>query len=296
QLATAFGTEILNDDGSLNRPILAGKAFSDQQQLQLLNGIMNPPILTQLTKQLDALVTDGQQNILLDAPTLFESGADKLCSKKIAVLASEEIRKSRIMRRDQLTQRQAEERMSSQNSDRYYIWRADYILRNNTSDNELCAQGEALVKHLTSAKKHSSLKVLLLWTAIILAAIFAISGIYRLIFTCMYPQKYANFVIPYANEYEVDPNLVYAVIKCESSFRPNVVSKAQARGLMQITEEAYNWAKSKMGETEIHQYDDLFDPELNIKYGTFILSMLLQEFDSSENALSAYHAGWGNVK
>ena len=65
---------------------------------------------------------------------------------------------------------------------------------------------------------------------------------------------------------------------------------------MQITEETFDWVNSKMPAGEKASYDEIFDPEVNIRYGTYLLSLLLTEFDSAENALTAYHAGWGNVK
>ena len=51
-----------------------------------------------------------------------------------------------------------------------------------------------------------------------------------------------------------------------------------------------------MKDTRDISYDDLYDPELNIQYGTYILSLLLEEFKTQDTAVAAYHAGWGNVK
>ena len=111
----------------------------------------------------------------------------------------------------------------------------------------------------------------------------------------LYPLKYEEYVDSYSQDYNVPDDLVFAVIKSESSFDPAAVSSIGAIGLMQITEDTFNWAKWRMGDTNTI-YDDLFDAETNIKYGTFILSLLLAEFKTPETALAAYHAGWGSAK
>lgn len=301
RLCAVFGDEILCPDGTLDRRLLAAKTFSDKEQLEKLNAVMNPPIIEKIERQIRELQEAGEQKILLDAPTLFESGAQRLCDCKVSVLANPELRKERIMRRDGLSSKEAEDRMSAQHNDRFYILRSDYILRNNGSEQELLDQGRLIAKRMGSGadggkKERGPGMNLLIWAAIILACIVVIGGAYKLMLHQMYPQKYEEIVSACAQEYNVDENLVYAVIKCESGFRPNVVSKADAKGLMQITEETFDWVNSKMPAGGKASYDEIFDPEVNIRYGTYLLSLLLTEFDSAENALTAYHAGWGNVK
>lgn len=112
-----------------------------------------------------------------------------------------------------------------------------------------------------------------------------------------YPLKFSNFVEEQCEIYDVDRALVYAVIRTESKFDPNAVSSVGARGLMQITESTFEWAQMKLGKKFADDtYDDMFDPETNITYGTFLLSAFIEEFGSVDNALCAYHAGWGNAK
>lgn len=112
-----------------------------------------------------------------------------------------------------------------------------------------------------------------------------------------YPLEYTEFVEEQSKIYGIDKALVYAVIRTESSFNPEAVSSVGARGLMQITKSTFEWAQMKLGsDFSDDTYDDLFDPETNIRYGTFLLSSFIKEFGSVENALCAYHAGWGNAK
>lgn len=117
----------------------------------------------------------------------------------------------------------------------------------------------------------------------------------RLLLHYMYPLKYTEEVELCAAEYELSPALIYGIIYTESRFHPQAVSNIGARGLMQITEETFEWARWRMGDNET-TYDQMFEPEKNIRYGTYIFSLLLNEFGQPEEALAAYHAGWGSVK
>lgn len=109
-----------------------------------------------------------------------------------------------------------------------------------------------------------------------------------------YPVHYRDTILKYAVEYEVDPLFILAVMKTESDFNPNAVSEADARGLMQIAETTFDWIKDKLND-ETSVFSDMYTPEINIRYGTFFLHYLYQEFESLELAAAAYHAGRGAV-
>ncbi len=110
----------------------------------------------------------------------------------------------------------------------------------------------------------------------------------------MYPLKYEELVAEYSERYDLDPFLVMAVIRTESSFRHNAVSKKNARGLMQITEGTGKWGADKLG-VDGYTAEKLFEPELNIHIGCWYLSTLYSEFGDTELVLAAYNAGSGNV-
>ena len=111
-----------------------------------------------------------------------------------------------------------------------------------------------------------------------------------------YPTSYEEYVLKYSREYNVEPEFVYAVIKTESSFDENAVSNVGARGLMQLMEDAYSWVRYRLGEEGEYNFDEMFDPEKNIKYGTYYLSYLLDKYDGSiELSAAAYHCGLGLV-
>ncbi len=106
----------------------------------------------------------------------------------------------------------------------------------------------------------------------------------------LYPQRYSDYVEKYCKEYDVPINLAYAVIKCESGFDPKAVSDIGARGLMQLTPDTFEWVQGKMG-VDTQSVDALFDPETNIRAGIYLLSINLADFETTEYALAAYHAG-----
>lgn len=111
----------------------------------------------------------------------------------------------------------------------------------------------------------------------------------------LYPMEYKELVQKYSKEYNVPEMLIFSVIKNESSFNKDAISSIGARGLMQMTEEAFEWTLYREGEGATYTFDDLFTPEISIKYGTYMLSLLLDEFEDEKTALAAYHAGRGKV-
>lgn len=111
-----------------------------------------------------------------------------------------------------------------------------------------------------------------------------------------YPIEYAEYVTYYADKYEIDPLMLYAFIRTESNFDPMADSDAGARGLMQITEATFDWIKSKIAPTEDLTFEDLYDPETNIRFGSYFVSYCLLRYqDDLATAAAAYHSGWGTV-
>ena len=112
----------------------------------------------------------------------------------------------------------------------------------------------------------------------------------------MYPTKYSEYVEKYSEENNLDKYLVYAIIKAESNFDPNVKSNADARGLMQLMEETAVERSNAIEGTEVEAYD-IYDPETNIKLGTSYFAYLMGLYDNNiVLAIIAYNAGLGNVE
>ena len=124
-VVNAFGNEVLNDDGTLNRAELAKKAFASTDTTELLNKTLLPHIMTLLKSEISG------ERVLIDAPTLFESGADSLCDEVIVVISDEKTRKVRIMERDGIDETAAELRMNAGKPDQFYIEKTDNIVYND---------------------------------------------------------------------------------------------------------------------------------------------------------------------
>ena len=144
-LVAEFGDKILNADGSLDRKGLAELAFSDRTNTERLNRTVFPFIIAELK----AVLRENEgKNILLDAPTLFESGADALCDKVIAVLAEKALRIERIVKRDNLSTFMALLRISAGKADEFYQSRADIILENNSTETELYTSAKNIFEEI----------------------------------------------------------------------------------------------------------------------------------------------------
>lgn len=137
ELARRFGREILNPDGSLNRPALGRLVFSDSAELEALDTLSHSRIMTDVGRRLRLLRESGCRAAVFDAPQLFEAGADRICNVIVSVLADREIRLGRITHRDGIAEADALRRMASQKPDSFFRAHSDYIIENNGSANRL---------------------------------------------------------------------------------------------------------------------------------------------------------------
>ncbi|MCX7842769.1 MAG: lytic transglycosylase domain-containing protein [Clostridia bacterium] len=111
----------------------------------------------------------------------------------------------------------------------------------------------------------------------------------------IYPMKYRDYVFFYSEKYNIDPFLVFAIIKAESNFNSKATSKRNARGLMQITDRTGRWGAEKLGIGDF-MAEDLYDPETNISIGCWYLAHLMKQFDGDVDlVIAAYNGGSGKV-
>lgn len=109
----------------------------------------------------------------------------------------------------------------------------------------------------------------------------------------LYPRRYSEIVAREAEEFGLPEGLVYAVIRTESGFDPRACSRAEAKGLMQLTQQTFEWmAKEHPPE---NRGLDLYDVDDNVHCGCALLRRLLDHYGEPEVALAAYNAGIGNV-
>ena len=106
---------------------------------------------------------------------------------------------------------------------------------------------------------------------------------------------YADIILHVSGEYNLSPALVAAVIRNESSFRPSAESSVGARGLMQLMPDTAEWIAHKLRQ-ENYQFDLMYDPGTNVRYGCWYLNYLSSLFNGDPLCVvCAYHAGQGEI-
>lgn len=149
-IARAFGNDILYPDGALNRKKLGSIVFSakDRSALDKLNGIVHPIVVSAVKKKIAAYAEAGVPYVIIDAPQLFESGANALCDYVVAVIAERDTRVARIVKRDNISEQSANARIDAQLSDSYFVSVCDFVITNNSTDDELKFECESLLQEL----------------------------------------------------------------------------------------------------------------------------------------------------
>lgn len=140
---------------------------------------------------------------------------------------------------------------------------------------------------MTKTKKRHTLVQLLV-------VLFLILAVAVITLHALYPLKHKEEILDASGEYGVPVTLIAAMIETESGFRAEVVSEKNAYGLMQVTKPTAIWIRQKLGREDALP-DALFDPEVNIQYGTWYMSYLMNKYGQEDLALIAYNAGPGTV-
>lgn len=130
KLKEHFGDDVINEDGTTNRPLLASRAFANEESTNALNEITHPAVTEEIKSIIKDMEEIGYRGVIIDAIALFESGEDALCDFTVAVIAPKEIRLERIMKRDNITEEKALERISAQKDESFFTSRADFVLWN----------------------------------------------------------------------------------------------------------------------------------------------------------------------
>ena len=147
-LCDTFSSDILNPDGSINRPTLGTIAFSSKENTATLNSITHPVITRLCLETFENFASQGFGNIILDAPTLIEAKMDTLCKKVICVLSPKDLRLERILKRDSITPEKATERINAQHPDNFYTEKSHYVIINDSDEETLRIRTEEIIKEL----------------------------------------------------------------------------------------------------------------------------------------------------
>ena len=137
EVVAAFGTDILDENGDIIRKKLASYIYSDSDAKKTLERITHRHIIAYTMERFDEFFKSGCEYVIADAPMLFESGMDKMCFKTVGVIADENIRIERIMKRDGITREFAQNRIKVQLSAKELEKRCNVIIRNDSDLEQL---------------------------------------------------------------------------------------------------------------------------------------------------------------
>lgn len=118
---------------------------------------------------------------------------------------------------------------------------------------------------------------------------------YKSLLKKIFAVQYNQSVLKYSAQYNVDPYIIYSIMRVESKFNPYARSNKGALGLMQITPQTGEYIANMLN---INNFDEntLYNPDLNIQFGTFYFSKLYNDYNFDiDCALAAYNGGSGNV-
>lgn len=135
------------------------------------------------------------------------------------------------------------------------------------------------------------IKKLILFLLVIALVFLIFFNVKDFVLKKIYPKQYDEFVEQYAKEYNLNSNIVYAIIKNESNFDKDISSNKGAIGLMQIMQETGSEVANRINVETFN----LLDAKTNIQIGTKYFSELYQKYNNTNLALAAYNAGTGNV-
>ncbi|OEU53238.1 MAG: dephospho-CoA kinase [Desulfuromonadales bacterium C00003096] len=149
QIADQFGCQVLHQDGTLNRQLMAEMIFKDDQARRELNNITHPAIADLARTRLREAEQGGASLVIYDAPLLFEVGADRQVDKVLVVKVDAEVQLARLMARDGIDRRQALARVAAQMPQEEKIARADFVIDNSGTAKETQGQVRSLMVRLS---------------------------------------------------------------------------------------------------------------------------------------------------
>ena len=142
EIRKAFGSDVFEEDGSLNRQKLGSLIFSNAENRQKLDDLLQPLIKIMILDEIEEYRQKGENMIVLDLPLLFEKQYEELCEDIIVVYISKELQLERLMRRNQYTKQEALSRIDSQLSIEEKRKRATVLLDNQGTIQQLYHQVE----------------------------------------------------------------------------------------------------------------------------------------------------------
>ena len=146
EIVEAFGQEVLEESGELNRPKLGNIVFYNEEKRLLLNAIVHPAVRKEMNAQKDRYIRENTQAVVLDIPLLFESKLTSLVDQILLVYVDNETQITRLMERNNFTEEEAKARIASQMPLQEKIALADKVINNNGTIEETKTQLSSILK------------------------------------------------------------------------------------------------------------------------------------------------------
>lgn len=148
EMISFFGEKILNKEKDLDRNVLGDIVFNNKSLREKLNSIIHPYIMQEVQLKLSDLLNAGEKNIILVVPLLFETKMEKMFDEIWVVYCDEETQKQRLIKRDNLTEMQAEQRIKSQLPLSEKKEKATVVINSQVPMQDLINKAEELTKRL----------------------------------------------------------------------------------------------------------------------------------------------------
>lgn len=139
-IVSHFGTDILKEDGSINRTALGAIVFADAKELQILNQITHPAVKAAIQQQIQAEEKKGTELFVLEAALLLEDDYDEICDELWYIYTNEQIRRQRLKESRQYSDTKIDDMFASQPSETMYRAGCQKVLDNSGTFEETCAQ------------------------------------------------------------------------------------------------------------------------------------------------------------
>lgn len=146
KITETFGDQVLHPEGTLNREKLGKIIFANEEKRKQLNSIIHPAIRKRMLDQRDQYIAKEEPAVVLDIPLLFESKLTHFVQKILVVYVDEQIQQERLQERDELTEKEAKQRIQSQLPLKDKAKLADAVIDNNGSIEQSAKQLANILK------------------------------------------------------------------------------------------------------------------------------------------------------
>jgi dephospho-CoA kinase len=154
-IVSRFSCLVLDEKGKINRKALGRRVFSDKKELEALNKIIFPYILDEIEHRVLVSMAAGAKTVVIDGATIIESGCGKLCDALVSVVADSETRKTRIIKRDNISKNDAERRINAQKPEEFYTENSDFVIHNDGTEAELERNVNSVLKNMVLLKERT---------------------------------------------------------------------------------------------------------------------------------------------